>query len=141
MIFFDIYNKSSTINHQRYMSLCYTPVQRDSLRIKRLHGVHRRNVKRFRGGLVFKADRLLYHSSLGLKVIKKKKKGRRGRARSSTACATCLLLHLHSGLQSAHRLCWPRKKVAWSACTRAFGHAWAPPSPRAWNAAERRGIN
>ena len=33
----------------------------------------RRNVKRFRGGLVFKADRLLYHSTLGLRVIKKKK--------------------------------------------------------------------
>ena len=32
----------------------------------------RRNVKRFRGGLVFKAHRLLYHSSLGLRVIKKK---------------------------------------------------------------------
>jgi len=39
-----------------------------------------RNVKRFRGGLVFKAHRLLYHSTLGLKVIKKKKKdGRRER--------------------------------------------------------------
>jgi len=34
----------------------------------------RRNVKRFRGGLVFKAHRLLYHSTLGLRVIKKKKK-------------------------------------------------------------------
>ena len=33
-----------------------------------------RNVNRFRGGLVFKADRLLYHSTLGLRVIKKKKK-------------------------------------------------------------------
>ena len=32
----------------------------------------RRNVKRFRGGLVFKAHRLLYHSSLGLSVIHKK---------------------------------------------------------------------
>jgi len=30
-------------------------------------------VKRFRGGLVFKAPRLLYHSTLGLRVIKKKK--------------------------------------------------------------------
>ena len=30
-----------------------------------------RNVKRFRGGLVFKAYRLLYHSTLGLRVIKK----------------------------------------------------------------------
>ena len=33
-----------------------------------------RNVKRFRGGLVFKAHRLVYHSTLGLGVIKKKKK-------------------------------------------------------------------
>jgi len=32
-----------------------------------------RNVKRFRGGLVFKAHRLVYHSTLGLGVIKKKK--------------------------------------------------------------------
>ena len=36
--------------------------------------VLRRNVKRFRGGLVCKAHRLLYHSTLGLRVIKKKKK-------------------------------------------------------------------
>ena len=34
----------------------------------------RRNVKRFQGGLVFKAHRLLYHSTLGLRAIKKKKK-------------------------------------------------------------------
>ena len=32
-----------------------------------------RNVQRFRGGLVFKAHRLLYHSTLGLRAIKKKK--------------------------------------------------------------------
>ena len=32
----------------------------------------RRNVKRFRGGLVFKAHRLVYHATLGLRVIKKK---------------------------------------------------------------------
>jgi len=31
-------------------------------------------VKRSRGGLVFKAHRLLYHSTLGLRVIKKKKR-------------------------------------------------------------------
>ena len=30
-------------------------------------------MQRFRGGLVFKAHRLLYHSTLGLRVIKKKK--------------------------------------------------------------------
>jgi len=29
---------------------------------------------RFRGGLVFKAHRLLYHSTLGLRVIKKKRR-------------------------------------------------------------------
>jgi len=34
-------------------------------------------VKRFRGGLVFKAHRLVYHSTLGWRVIKKKKKKKR----------------------------------------------------------------
>jgi len=34
-----------------------------------------RNVQRFRGVVVFKAHRLLYHSTLGLRVIKKKKYG------------------------------------------------------------------
>jgi len=33
----------------------------------------RRNVKRFRGGLVFKAHRLVYHSTIGSRVTKKKK--------------------------------------------------------------------
>ena len=32
------------------------------------------NVKRFRGGLVFKAHRLLYHSTLGSRVTKKKRR-------------------------------------------------------------------
>ena len=32
-----------------------------------------RNVERFRGGLAFKAHRLLHHSTPGLRVIKKKK--------------------------------------------------------------------
>jgi hypothetical protein len=31
------------------------------------------NVQRFRGGLVFQAHGLVYHSTLGLRVIKKKK--------------------------------------------------------------------
>ena len=35
----------------------------------------RRNVKRFRGGLVCKAHRLVYPSTLGWRVIKKKKEG------------------------------------------------------------------
>jgi hypothetical protein len=34
------------------------------------------NVQRFRGGLVFKAHRLLHHSILGLRVIQKKQKDR-----------------------------------------------------------------
>ena len=33
-----------------------------------------RNVQRFRGGLVFKAHRCVYHITLGLRVMKKKKK-------------------------------------------------------------------
>ena len=37
---------------------------------------------RFRGGLVFKAHRRLYHSTLGSRVIKKKKKTSAGRAPS-----------------------------------------------------------
>jgi len=35
-------------------------------------------MQRFRGGLVFTAHRLLYHSTLGLRVTKKKKKGLEG---------------------------------------------------------------
>ena len=33
-------------------------------------------MKRFRGGLVFKAHRWLYHSTLGSRVIKKKRKNK-----------------------------------------------------------------
>ena len=36
--------------------------------------VFRRNVRRFRGGLVFKAHRLWHHSTLGSRVIKKRKR-------------------------------------------------------------------
>jgi len=36
-------------------------------------GLLHRNVKRFQGGLVFKVHRLLYHSTLDLRVIKKKR--------------------------------------------------------------------
>ena len=36
--------------------------------------VRSRNVERFRGGLVFEAQRLSYHSTLGWIVIKKKEK-------------------------------------------------------------------
>ena len=40
-------------------------------------GEEERNVKWFRGGLVCKAHRLVYHSTLGWRVIKKKKKEER----------------------------------------------------------------
>ena len=41
-------------------------------------------MERFQGGLVSKADRLLYHSTLGLREVKeRKKKKKRG---SPTAC-------------------------------------------------------
>ena len=39
----------------------------------RLTQLLRRNVMRFRGGLVFKACRPLYHSTIGSRVIRKKK--------------------------------------------------------------------
>ena len=42
-----------------------------------------RNVQRFRGGLVFKAHRLGYHSTLGSRVVKKKKKWHRSEEKSS----------------------------------------------------------
>jgi len=40
----------------------------------------------FRGGLVFKADRLVYHSTLGLRVITKKKKKKERAARTTPDC-------------------------------------------------------
>ena len=44
---------------------------RNSARVWLGRLIHR-NVQRFRGGLVFKAHRLLHHSTLGLRVIKKR---------------------------------------------------------------------
>jgi len=53
-------------------------------------------VKRFRGGLVVEAHRRLHHSTLGLRVIKKKKKGIAvgdgvmvASSSSSSVCETC----------------------------------------------------
>ena len=40
----------------------------------RHRGRQHRDVDWFRGGLVFKAHRLLYHSTLGSRVIKRKKR-------------------------------------------------------------------
>ena len=93
-------------------------------------------MKRFRGGPVFKAHRLVYHSTLGLRVIKKKKKSERlwewtkaSSARSPTlrsswrfalklladpqVCSVCLSLSL------CRSLCSPRslsRSVSLSLC-------------------------
>ena len=47
----------------------------------------RRNVQWFRGGLVFKAPTLSYHSTLGSRVLKKKKKSD-GVAALPSQCST-----------------------------------------------------
>jgi len=46
----------------------------------------RKNVQRFRGGLVIQAHRLLYHSTLGLRVIKKKMEDRQAGQRWFLVC-------------------------------------------------------
>jgi len=62
-------------------------------------------MQRFRGGLVFKAHRLLYHSTLGLRVIKKKKKKGLGLCRwvvllvRSSGCRGSGVRDLGSGFQ------------------------------------------
>ena len=56
-----------------------------------------RNVKRFRRGLVFKAHRRLYHSTLGLRVIKKKKR------RNRPSACRCVA-HANSARVEAHEL-------------------------------------
>ena len=49
-------------------------VQFSNFTVLKLRTTTHRNVQRFRGVLVFKAQRLLYHTTLGLRVTKKKKK-------------------------------------------------------------------
>jgi len=45
-------------------------------------------MEKFRGGLVFEAHRLVYHSTLGLRVIKKKRRPPNGGVpRSQPRCA------------------------------------------------------
>jgi len=60
--------------------------------------VDRRNLNRFQGGLVFKAHRLLYHSTLGLRVIKMMKTegpcGGSDEASHHAVLRLVLLLHL-----------------------------------------------
>jgi len=57
------------------------------------------DAKRFQGGLVFKAHRLVYHSTLGLKVIKKKVYGVGLRVYDGAACLPHVRpLHLKDGI-------------------------------------------
>ena len=76
----------SAIKHQ--------PLRAPHPKTARKSGRHGAHVQRFRGGLVFKAHRLcVYHSTLGVRVIKKKNKTR-GTESSTTrrACAVLALL-------------------------------------------------
>ena len=57
-----------------------------------------RVVNRFQGGLVFQAHRLLYHSTLGSRVIKKKKKEQLGRRRLRCPPLPPAKVTLHSDL-------------------------------------------
>ena len=61
-----------------------------------------RNVQRFRGGLVFKAHRLLYHSTLGLRVIKKKRRMTSECSANHRVTAMKLYLHLRSQFKNNH---------------------------------------
>jgi len=69
-----------------------------------------RNVKRFRGGLVLKAHRLVYHSTLGSRVIKKKRRSptrRRYRARAhSGQFSERVTLHHVRSLENRNTLQW-----------------------------------
>ena len=57
-----------------------------------------RNVKQFRGGLVLKAHRLVYRSTLGLRVIKKKREEDRGTREREQVVNLSRLLLLTSAL-------------------------------------------
>jgi len=57
-----------------YLTTPDTPGAGGAAQDKPVAGVAAAAAERFRGGLVFKAHRLVYHSNLGLREIKKKKK-------------------------------------------------------------------
>ena len=85
-----------------------------------------RNVQRFRGGLVFKAHGLLYHSTLGLRAIKKREEEVRGvdevwlvreavlRAVDREHTAPPLLGCLHVGRPATHAAVSPSHSLAHS---------------------------
>ena len=70
------YRESRRCSRDTHPESCitkYTSIRRSEMCDLSTRGWEFRNVKRFRGGLVFKAHRRLYHSTPGLRVIKKKK--------------------------------------------------------------------
>ena len=66
----------------------------------------RRNVERFRGWLVCEAHRLLFHATLGLRVLKKKKKEKKTEARSlaTSVPPSSMSAYLRSPAWSAFQL-------------------------------------
>jgi len=63
-------------------------------------------VQRFREGLVFKAHRLVYHSTLGLRVIqKKKKKVRAARQRARKGPIEARNPYVPQNLRAPHTQC------------------------------------
>ena len=80
----------------------------------------RRNVKRFRGGFVFKAHRLVYHSTLAWRVIKKKRRTCTTRPKRSapraqhlqqyaSRCQRGAFYSPHDDFNSQQELCCPRE--------------------------------
>jgi len=73
-------------------------------------------VQRFRGGLVFKAQRRLYHSTLGLRVIKKKKKTTPASVWCATVRCRADMAHIRQSktCSSPSRTCIESDKEEWS---------------------------
>jgi len=73
----------------------------------------RRNVKRFRGGLVFKGHRLLHHSTLGVRVIilesnkEEEEEEDAGRTRAVALGEAALVKQLRARDQERQRLARP----------------------------------
>ena len=92
------------------LNVLYVPYSLESARqVTSLHSARPEHARRFRGGLVCKAQRLLYHPTPGLRVIKKKKK----------ACSSSLYnpysnspIALTTSLQPLHAPFDPR--IAWN---------------------------
>ena len=76
----------------------------------------RTNVKRFRGELVLKAHRLLYHSTLGWRVTKMKMKIRKGAPHPSILSSGRFLNAFRGEMFRELALCCPTNYVRWPCC-------------------------